>query len=57
MLGLKHTSKIVDNRLGRKLSTPLNSLGTKLIKTPVSIRHHHSHTDQPKEVKSFLEKR
>ena len=54
MLGRKLTSGAIDNRLGRKLTTPINSLGTKLTKGN-SIRHVHNQNQQPKE-KSYLEK-
>ena len=55
MLGGKISSKHIDNRLGRKLTTPINSLGSKLVKS-VSISHHHNHNQQ-QEPKSYLEKR
>ena len=56
MLGKKMASSLVDNRLGKKLTIPVNSLGTKIIKG-VSTRHVHNHTQEPKEIKSYLEKR
>jgi len=55
MLGKKITSSFVDNRLGKKLTTPINSLGTKLVKGNIT-RHVHNH-QEPKETKSYLEKR
>ena len=50
------TSSVVDNRLGRKLTVPINSLGTKLTKGN-STRHVYNHNQEPKEIKSYLEKR
>ena len=55
MLGKKLTSSFVDNNLGRKLTVPTNSLGTKLVKGNIT-RHVHNH-QEPKETKSYLEKR
>ena len=55
MLGKKITYGLVDNRLGKKLTTPINSLGTKIVKGVIT-RHVHRH-EEPKEVKSYLEKR
>jgi hypothetical protein len=56
MLGKKLTSGLIDNRLGKKLTIPVNSLGTKLVKG-VTTRHVHNHSQEPKEIKSYLEKR
>ena len=55
MLGKKLTSNLIDNNLGRKLTVPINSLGTKIVKGVIT-RHVHRH-EEPKEVKSYLEKR
>lgn len=49
-------SSLIDNRLGKKLTIPVNSLGSKLVKG-VSTRHVHNHNQEPKEQKSYLEKR
>ena len=56
MLGKKFTSGLIDNRLGKKLTIPVISLGTKLVKG-VSTRQVHNHSQEPKEHKSYLEKR
>ena len=56
MLGKKITYGLVDNRLGKKLTTPINSLGSKLIKGGTQ-HHYHGHQEEPKEIKSYLEKR
>jgi len=56
MLGKKHYDSLIDNRLGKKLTTPINSLGTKLTKG-VSTRHVHHENHEQKEHKSYLEKR
>ena len=57
MLGHKNYSKMIDNRLGRKLTFAVNSLGCKLVKGSNHTNHHHVEHNEPKEVKSFLEKR
>ena len=57
MLGHKNIARMIDNRLGRKLTIPINSLGSKLIKGIHQSHHHHVEHNEPKEVKSFLEKR
>ena len=54
MLGSKVHKKFVDNMLGRKLTIPLNSLGTKLIRGG-PIKHHHNQNQEEKTVKSYLE--
>ena len=56
MLGKKHTSSLIDNRLGKKLTVPINSLGTKFVKG-ITTRHVHNHSQEPKKHKSYLEKR
>ena len=56
MLGKKITSGLVDNRLGKKLTIPINCLGSKLVKG-ITTRHVHNQTQEPKEIKSYLEKR
>ena len=56
MLGRKNMSSLIDNRLGKKLTVPINSLGSKLVKG-ISTRHVHNHTQEPKAIKSYLEKR
>ena len=55
MLGKKLNSGLTDNRLGKKLTTPINSLGSKMVKG-ISHRHVHNHNQEPKEIKSYLEK-
>lgn len=55
MLGKKWSYGLVDNRLGKKLTVPINSLGTKIVKGGTQ-RHYHGQQDQPKEPKSYLEK-
>ena len=57
MLGHKNYSKMIDNRLGRKLTFAVNSLGSKLVKGSNHTHQHHSEHHEHKEVKSFLEKR
>ena len=52
----KITSGVIDNRLGKKLTIPVNSLGTKLVKG-ITTRHVHHHTQEPKVIKRYLEKR
>ena len=42
--------------LGKKLTTPINSLGTKLVKG-INMRHNIQEHREPKEHKSYLEKR
>jgi hypothetical protein len=56
MLGKKITSGFVDNRLGKKLTVPINSLGTKLVKGNIT-RHVHNHNQDDRQKKSYLEKR
>ena len=56
MLGKKLTSSFVDNNLGRKLTVPTNSLGTKLVKGTIT-RHVHNHNQDDRQKKSYLEKR
>ena len=57
MLGHKNIARMIDNRLGRKLTFAVNSLGSKLVKGSNHTHQHHSEHHEPKEVKSFLEKR
>ena len=57
MLGSKVHKKFVDNMLGRKLTIPLNSLGTKLVRGGPIKHHHNNQNQEEKAVKSYLEKR
>ena len=57
MLGHKNNARMIDNRLGRKLTITINSLGSKLIKGIHHTHHHHVEHHEPKEVLIFLERR
>ena len=57
MLGHKNYSKMIDNKLGHKLTFAINSLGSKLVKTSNHNNHHNVEHHEPKVFKSFLEKR
>ena len=57
MLGHKNYSKMIDNKLGHKLTFPINSLGSKIVKFSNHNNHHNVEHHEPKVVKSFLEKR